>query len=230
MNGRMFTGLLAVFVFAALPGPSLAGAPQDAGLDYYSLTFSPSLPEIGKEVTVTLVSGDGTPVDAAIQWRLDTGGAEAADAAVDPAHPARYRFTPKEAGTYGITADLRDPRGGSLSTSLEMVIGHRPASLSGTGGAGRDMGGFYISADPQQPRLGRKASFTVHFGDGIPEGGEVRWTMSGGKADNVEITGANKETYSLVPRNQGPFHIRALVVDARGNPVGEVSLGFIPVP
>lgn len=210
-----------------------AGTPPDGGVimspvepDFY-LSFTPSMPSPGQKVTVDLVSQRGLPPGSAIRWNLS--GAPFGDAGVDRTNGARYLFTPNGPGSYSITAELFNAQGVFFgSSSLEIVIGG--------GFVTRDMGGpsyaseMYLGVMPAQPRIGQTTTFTMHFGSGIPAGGTVRWDVSGGQAANVAVTGANREVCSFVPGIQAQYFVRATLHDAQGALLGEVSLGFIPVP
>lgn len=233
MHGRQARTIACILGFflaaVAFSQPSRAGSPLGDGTivyqvvepDYY-LTFTPPMPEVGKEVAVSLATSDGRPPAGPVRWTLS--GTPAANAGV---RGASYVFVPSTPGSYNISAEFRDAQGVQVSSMLEIVIGGGFAS-----------GGFsqptaiqemYLGITPAQPRIGQPATFTFHYGAGIPAGGEVRWDVSGGTIGNLAITGANKETCSFVPGTQNAYFIRAALHDAQGYPLGEVSLGFIPI-
>lgn len=229
-----FMALLAAALVMCVQTSWAVGVPEGGmvlsptGPDFY-LTFTPSMPSPGQKVTVSLASsGAGLPAGTGIRWNLS--GAPFSDANVNNANGAEYFFTPNGPGSYAIRAELFDSQGGYFgSSSLEIVIGGGFVTRE-FGGPPTNASEMFLGVVPAQPRTGQPVSFTMHFGRGIPQGGTVRWDVSGGQTANMEVTGVNKEVCSFVPGSQGQYFVRAMLQDARGNLLGEVSLGFIPIP
>lgn len=211
------------------PAAALSGAPPD-GLDYY-MEFSPARPTPGSEVTVTLAQKPGLRPPDSVRWRL--GGAQFRDAGTRGGNPLQYSFTPVTPGAFVITADFRDPRGGTNSVTMELTIGAAlpvPQAMGRPDGQTMAIDQMFIGVDPQYPRLGQPTVFTLHMPGGLTGGAKVRWEVSGGPYANPVVSGPSGEVCSLVVSAQTAYYVRAVVVDGRGYPMGEVSLGFLPTP
>lgn len=218
--------LVVAFVATVVANESPAGAPviQYGEPDYY-LTFAPAGPVIGKEVTVSLASRPGMPAVGGVRWTL--AGAPASNAGVKGGNAATYSFVPTVPGTYVVTAEFRDPRGATYSSTLEIAIGGGLATHEMVERPGIPQ--MFLNVVPQQPRAGQPVTFTFQLGNGIPDGGQVRWELSGPPA-SIGVSGRNQEVCTFVPPSQGSYVIRSALYDARGSLMGEVSLGFYAMP
>lgn len=195
---------------------------QNVEPDYY-LTFSPALPMPGQEVVVSLAAKSGLPAIESIRWNLS-----GAPVVSSGAKGAQYAFTPSGQGSYLVQADFRDPQGVSVSSTLEIVIGGSMTSqMPGEIPLDAEMN---LGVSPAQPRIGQLVTFTFRYAKGIPNDGEVRWNVSGGAVADKNITGKNKESCSFTPTGQTAYYVEATLHDGRGALLGEVNLGFIPIP
>ena len=233
---RCKTMLLAVaaFFLGCAVQPAQAGAPfaVDAGVqtvepDYY-LAFRPSMPSPGQELTVFLASRTALPAGTTIRWNLS--GAPFSNAGVKDPKVIEYSFTPSGPGSYAVTAEFHDAQGRLFgSSTLEIVIGGGFSSQH-EALVSQPAPDMYLGISPAQPRIGQPVSFTFNYGSALPAGSEVRWAASGGPISGEAVGGVNKETYTFTPSGQGPFMIQARLLNAQAILIGEVSLGFIPVP
>lgn len=224
----------AILVIAILAVFSAVGAVRSADPSVvrvvepdYHLTFTPALPAPGKEVVAAISSRSGLPAGTSLRWNVS--GSPFANAGVKDGNPLQYAFTPAGPGTYVVNVEMYNAQGSFIGMStLEMSIGGGlPVADMGAGQTPIEL---YITLSPEQPRIGRDVSLTFVYGTGIPEGAEVRWEVSGGSMDNPRVSGRSKETYTFVPNNEGPFHVRAMLNNPQGLSMGEISLGFIPMP
>ena len=228
MRSKLFATLpaIAAFAVALLPGTvwSAEGVAYRQMEPEYHLTFTPTMPSPGQEVTVYLASQTGRSVSG-IRWTIS--GSPATNAGVKGPNPTVYSFTPTSPGSYVINVEFYDDRSTFNSSSLELTIGGDfTAQGKGMRPAIPDM---FLGVTPVQPRAGQPVTFTFNYGGGIPEGSEVRWDVAGGAVSNLTTGGRNKDTCAFVPGDMGSYSVSAKLYDPRGSLVGEVSLGFIPM-
>lgn len=228
LRARVMARLLVAAIL--LSSAATHSAASADGLDYY-MEFSPARPTPGNEVTVTLAQKPGLRPPDSVRWRL--GGAQFRDAGVKGGDPLRYSFTPVSPGAFVITADFRDPRGGTNSVTMELTIGAAlpvPRAMGRPDGQPVAIDQMFIGVEPQYPRLGQPTVFSLHMPGGLTGGAKVRWEVSGGPYAAPAVSGANGEVCTFVATAQTAYYVRAVIVDGRGYPMGEVSLGFLPTP
>ena len=238
-NSLVHIALFSLAVFLAGLFPRMADAVDittgtETGLDYY-LTVSPSHPQVGASVTISLVPKPGLPAIGAVNWTLS--GAPSSNANVVPGSPTMYSFTPNTPGSYFIDANFRDPRGGNTTATMELVIGAGlpdvttfPVPPGYTAGQPVSPDQLYITVEPNQPNIGQPVIFTLHFPGGFHQGTQVRWEFAGGPITNQSSSGVHNEVCVFTPSAQTSYYVRAAVVDQRGYMTGEVSLGFFLIP
>lgn len=223
----------AVVLLCAMSGSARAGgAPewgpgvqQNVEPDFY-LTFSPTLPAVGKEIVVSVASKNGLPPNGSVRWNVS--GAPFSNAGSKDGRADAYTFVPTAPGSYAITAELYGADGALISVStLELGIG--PAMTQEMIDVGSAPVEMLFDLNPSLPRVGREASFTLRYGSGIPEGCEVRWDISGGPYSGLKVGGRNQEVCAFVPGVAGSYTVKARLYAPQGFMMGEMTLQFIPM-
>ena len=229
-----FLVLFSVSVFSntACGVDYLAGA--NSGLDYY-LTFTSGRPSVGSPVTMTLAARPGMPPPGQIRWSLS--GASASNGNVVPGNPLMYSFIPNTPGSFFVNTEFYDQQGVINTVTMELIIGSGlpdmvafPVPPGYSVGQPLSSSQMFIAVNPNQPRVGQPVAFTLHYGNVIQPGSQVRWEFSGGPIASPGVSGVNNEVFTLTPTAQTSYYVRAMLIDQRGNLTAEVNVGFLTVP